>query len=417
MEKAGVPQSNVSIAIIGMGAMGKGLFYQTFVTPGITCTAVSDINITKAIRFAEELGVNYIIVESASQLQSAISSNKLAITQNSLLLAEAEKVDLVIESSSSITEACQYCILALETGKHLVMMNAEADLIFGPYLLELAEKKKVVYTSIDGDQHGVIRHLIEQTRYWGFQLVMAGNIKGFLDRYSDPTKIIPEADKRNLDYKMAAAMADGTKLNIEMALLANAYGMETKIPGMYGPPARDVKEVFDLFDLNKLWNNKKPFVDYILGAQPDGGVFVVSHCDHPYQRAMMKYYKMGDGPFYIFYRPYHLCHVEGLEWVLNAVHKRESLLKPEHGFKSNVYSYAKKDLKKEEVLDGIGGYTCYGLIENCLENTDIPGLPICLTRDVRLKSAIKKDQKILMSDIVYDPERLDYQTFLSVAPI
>lgn len=406
--------TNISVAIIGMGAMGKGLLYQTMITQGIECKAVSDIDVSKAVAFARQWQIEHCIVENINDLNDAIRNDKLAITGNSLLLAEAGNIDVLIESSSSIIEALQYCITALETGKHLVMMNAEADLIFGPYLLELARKNDLVYTSCDGDQHGVIKHLIDEVTYWGFDLVMAGNIKGFLDRNSDPTRIIPEADKRDLDYKMAAAMTDGTKLNIEMALVANAYGLETRIPGMFGPAAKHVTEVFSLFDLDVLWETKRPFVDYILGAEPGGGVFVIGHCDHPYQRAMMNYYKMGNGPFYLFYRPYHLCHVEAMKWILKAVNQGEALLKPDFGLRTNVYAYAKKDLIRGETLDGIGGYACYGMIENCPDNGYGPGLPICLAEDVTLKTPKMKNQKILLSDIVFDGKRLDYQTFFKM---
>ena len=137
--------------------------------------------------------------------------------------------------------AGEFAIYALAERKHLVLMNAEIDLIYGPYLLELAQRRGVTYTSCDGDQHGVIKRLVDDLRLWGFQLVMAGNIKGFLDRYSNPKKIVPEADKRNLDYKMATAFTDGTKLNIEMALVANALGLRVHKPGMHGPDAGNVR--------------------------------------------------------------------------------------------------------------------------------------------------------------------------------
>ena len=114
-------------------------------------------------------------------------------------------------------------------------MNSEIDLIFGPSFSRVAKKNGVIYTSCDGDQYGVLKHVIVEIQSWGFELVMAGNIKGFLDRYANPTTIIPEADKRNLDYKMCTAYTDGTKLNIEMALIANAFNLQTTVPGMHDP--------------------------------------------------------------------------------------------------------------------------------------------------------------------------------------
>lgn len=391
-------QAPITLAIIGMGAMGKGLLYQVGVTPGFRCNAISDIDIDKAIAVAQWLKREYRVVDSVAAAMDAMRSGLLAIAADGHIVADCDEIDVLIESTSTIMEAGKFCAHAIDRGKHVIMMNAEADLAFGPYLMQKAKDNGVVYSSCDGDQPGIIKHLYDKMLLWGFEPVMAGNIKGFLDRYSDPVKIIPEADKRKLDYTMATAYTDGTKLNIEMALVANALNMETKVPGMYGPPAKDVREVFKLFDFAKLWADRVPFVDYLLGAEPGGGVFTVGYCENEYQQFMMNYYKMGDGPFYLFYRPYHLCHVEALEWVAKAYLYKEALLKPDYGFKTNVIAYAKKDLKVGELLDGLGGFTCYGLIENS-KDALVPGLPVCFADNISLKVSIKKDQRINLSDV------------------
>ena len=238
---------------------------------------------------------------------------------------------------------------------------------------------------------------------------MAGNIKGYLDRYANPTMIVPEADKRRLDYKMCTSYTDGTKLCIEMALTANAFGLRTAVPGMLGPRAAMVQEALGLFDFDRLWGGGVPIVDYILGAEPGGGVFAVGFCENDYQRDMLAYYKMGQGPYYLFYRPYHLCHVEAMASILDAAAGR-ALLQPVHGFRTNVYAYAKRDLKRGEALDGLGGYTCYGLIENC-DAAAVPGLPICLADDLRLRRDVKKDDRILWTDVDHDPSRDDFRLY------
>ncbi|MES1255973.1 MAG: homoserine dehydrogenase, partial [Acidobacteriota bacterium] len=250
--------------------------------------------------------------------------------------------------------------------------------------------------------------LIDDLRLWGFDLVMAGNIKGFLDRYADPVTIVPEADKRNLGYKMATAYTDGTKLSIEMALLANACGLSTAVPGMYGPRAKSVNDVFDLFDFASIHATGQPVVDYILGAKPDGGVFAIGHCEHAYQRTMLTYYKMGDGPFYLFYRPYHLCHVEAMEGIAAACLDGRSVLQPDHGLRTNVIAYAKRPLRKGDALDGIGGFTCYGMIENVDADAPDAGLPIGLAEQVTLVRDVPKDGRIRMADIRADRKRLDF---------
>ncbi|MBN2281343.1 MAG: homoserine dehydrogenase [Candidatus Marinimicrobia bacterium] len=401
----------IQIGIIGCGAMGKGLLYQASIHSEIQCVAISDLKIETCVNFLERLELPYKIVNSLAEMHQAVSENKIAATEKSELIPKCETIDAVVEASSSIIEGGNYAVSALENGKHLVLMNAEIDLLYGPYLVQLSREKNMIYTSIDGDQYGVIKHLIDDLQNWGFELVMAGNIKGYLDRYANPRMIIPEADKRNLDYKMCTSYTDGTKLNIEMALLANAYGMQTALPGMYGPPANHVSEVFDLFDFDHLWKDKIPVVDYVLGAKPDGGVFAVGYCDHPYQREMLKYYKMGNGPYYLLYRPYHLCHIEGMSTIVEAVRHQKILLQPIRGFQANVFAYAKRSLKAGTKLDGLGGFECYGMIENCADQKNHPGLPICLADDVILKRDVEKDEKINMADILIPKNRSDFALF------
>ena len=209
---------------------------------------------------------------------------------------------------------------------------------------------------------------------------------------------------------MCTAYTDGTKLNIEMALIANALGLAVPRPGMHGPRAERVQEVFDCLDVGALWRRHGAFVDYVLGAEPGGGVFAIGHCDHPYQRRMMAYYKMGDGPFYLFYRPYHLCHVEAMQCVLDAARGR-SLLEPVHGLRTNVFAYAKRPLAAGDRLDGIGGYTCYGMIEGCGPGGEHPGLPICLADGVTVTAAVERDAPILMRDVRHDPGVFEFDLY------
>lgn len=395
------------VALVGAGSMGRGLFYQLSLTPGLFCSFLADLNINKAAKCALELKCEYRLVNTGEELAQAIEDNILAISEDGSLANQVKSIDVIVEATNSIQAAGLIIEDALLHQKHVVMMNSEADLAFGPYFMSLASQNQVTYTSCDGDQHGVLARLIDEITLWGFDLVVAGNIKGFLDRYSNPTKIIPEADKRNLDYKMATAYTDGSKLSIEMALLANAYNLRPLAPGMQGPQAKNVQEALDLYDLDEIFNSGQPIVDYLLGSEPGGGVFAIGRTDNAYQQSMMKYYKMGKGPYYLFYRPYHLCHIEAMRCILEAVNENKSLLKPNYGFLTNVYTYAKKPLKKGEALDGLGGYTCYGMIENA----DQKGLPICLAENLIINREIKSDEKILIKDVTIDPNRDDFRLY------
>lgn len=401
----------VSIGIVGMGAMGKGLFYQALITPEVQCVVVCDRDVDRCRRALDHFAIPHQMAETPSGLHDIIASGRVAVCAEGAWVAECEAVDVFVEATSALVSAAAHTLTALEHGKHVVLMNSEIDLMFGPLFARVARRNGVVCTSCDGDQYGVLKHLIDQTRRWGFDLVAAGNIKGFLDRGANPTSIVPEADKRRLDYRMCTSYTDGSKLNIEMAILANAYGLSVRSPGMAGPSATHVSEVTRLFEFDRLWADRRPFVEYILGAEPGGGVFVVGYCEHPYQRDMLAYYKMGPGPYYVFYRPYHLCHIEAMDSVLAAA-RGETLISPTFGMKTNVFAYAKRDLSAGEALDGLGGYTCYGKIEELAADAQSPGVPICLADGMVLTAAVPKDRKVLRKDVTFPTDRVDFKWYI-----
>jgi len=396
-------QRNIRIGIIGIGNIGRGIVYQASITPGVECVALADIDLKHATSWADQLGKEYAIVETLAEMHTKIEKAKTAICADGNLIAKCDFVDVVVDASSSITEGPQFALTAINNHKHIIMMNSEADLIYGPYLAAEAKRNGVVYTSADGDQHTVLKRLINELELWGFKIVMAGNMKGYLDRYSNPTTIIPEADKRFMDYKMCTSYTDGTKLCIEMALIANAIGGITTIPGMLGPKVKDIYDIFNHFDFKSLWDGNNPIVDFVLGTRPPGGVFVVAYNDHPHQMETLSWYppRLGQGPFYVFHRPYHLGHFETMACIAEAYLDQWALLKPDYGLFTNVYAYAKKDLTKGEILDGIGGYCTYGLIENRKENITHPGLPICISENVILQRNVLKDEKIYLKDIIH----------------
>ncbi|MFQ5460772.1 MAG: homoserine dehydrogenase, partial [Anaerolineae bacterium] len=236
-----------------------------------------------------------------------------------------------------------------------------------------------------------------------FRVVMAGNIKGFLNRYATAESLDYEARIRNLNPVQCCAYTDGTKLGVEMALVAGATGLAPWVPGMEGPRAEHVLEVFHLFDFDRY--GPDGVVDYILGAQPGGGVFVVGYCEDPTQAAYLKYYKMGDGPYYLFYRPYHLCHLETPRAIALAALFGKSVLDPTYGRVADVYAHAKRDVAAGEKVDhGIGGDQFYGLIERC-RTADVDGrVPIALLEaegEVRAvaRRPMRRDEALRWDDV------------------
>lgn len=396
-------QKPIDCVVVGIGSIGKGLAYQCQRTPGFALVAISDIRLEKAVACAEWLGREYRVVENAAELESTIEGGALAVCQDGVLASGAEQVDVLIEASNAVLGGAHHVEAAIGAGSHVVMMNFETELMYGPYLLNKAQKAGVVYTCADGDQPTVIKTLVDEISFWGFEPVMLGNMKGFHDQYTNPTKIAPEADKRNLDHKMCASYTDGSKLGVEMGAVANAFGGRVIQPGMVGPRMDSVHDIFDHFDFASFWQpGDAPVVDYVLGAKPVGGVFVIGYSGEDFQRFTLDWYPpdMGPGPFYLFYRPYHLGHIEALRCVAEAVLDGTARLAPWGGMSTNVVAYAKTDLKPGDELDGMGGYKTYGYVENLNEADALGGvgMPQLICDGIRIKRAIPKDQRITMDD-------------------
>lgn len=395
----------ISVAVIGIGSIGKGLVYQVNATPGMKPVAIADIYINKAIDCAKWLNFDYEVVNTLSDLNYAIQRGKVAVTDRGDLIAASGLVHVMIESSNAVYEGAMHALTAIKHHQHVVMMNFEAEMMYGPVLLRAAQEEGVVYTCADGDQPTVIKRMIDEIELWGLDIVMAGNIKNYLDRYTDPVKIAPEADKRTLDHKMCSSYTDGTKLCVEMAVLANAINGKTAVPGMFGHRMKHVNEIFNYVNFDEVWDRKHPLVDYVLGSEPKGGVFVVAHTADKFQQYTFNWFPpdVGPGPYYVFSRPYHLGHIEAMQCVAEAYLDGTARLQPVHGMRTNVQTFAKRNLKAGERLDGMGGFNSYGLIENLDTNLNNPGLPILLNDNLKLKRDIAKDERIALEDVEFDP--------------
>jgi predicted homoserine dehydrogenase-like protein len=274
-------------------------------------------------------------------------------------------------------------------------MNAEVDLAHGPELARLAEANQLVITSDAGDQHGVLATMIEEAGLMGFDIVQAGNIKGFLDRRATPASIRLEAEKRNLSATQCCAYTDGTKLHIEMAVLANALGYLPPRGGMTGPRAESVEEALTLFDFEAY--DGRPRIDYLLGAEPGGGVYLIVTPKKeipPLQSFYLNYYKLRTSPcgkYRLLYRPYHLCHLETPKAVFCAAAGKAILAPPKKKI-CEVYAYAKSNLPAgTRISHAIGSAELYGLVEPLT-----PGkVPITsLESEITLGTGLPQDQAL-----------------------
>ncbi|WP_411827403.1 homoserine dehydrogenase [Luteolibacter sp. AS25] len=338
----------IRVGLVGAGCMGRGIAFQIHATPNMTLAWVADLDMNAAC-------------ETASLAPDAFHSTDLH------QLLKEHPINVLIEATNSIEPAADYCRAALENQAHIVLMNAEVDLAHGPELAALAAAKNLTITSDAGDQHGVLATMIQEADLMGFDIIQAGNIKGFLDTAATPHSIREEAAKRNLSPTQCCAYTDGTKLHIEMAVLANALGYLPPEGGMTGPTATRVEEALTLFDFDSYKGT--PRIDYLLGAQPGGGVYLIVTPKKeipPEQAFYLNYYKLNTSPcgkYYLLYRPYHLCHLETPRAVLAAV-ARQPILTQRPKKTCDVYAYAKCDLPPgTKISHAIGSAELYGRVE------------------------------------------------------
>jgi predicted homoserine dehydrogenase-like protein len=344
--------------------MGSGIALQIITAvKGMRLVAISNRTASRVTEVYQNASVERpVFVDSTHALEDTITRGEYAYTDNPELLCDAENVDVLIEATGDVEFAAHVVMRAIEKGKHVVLMNAELDAAVGPILKVYADRAGVVYTNSDGDQPGVIMNLYRYVKSIGFRPVLAGNMKGLQDPYRTPETQKGYAEKYHLSPTMATAFADGTKVSMEMAVVANATGLRAGRRGMYGPECGHVQDTVRLFPMDQLLDTG--LVDYILGAEPAPGVFILGYQDNPIQQRYLNYYKMGEGPLYVFYTPYHLCHFEVPLTAARAALFHDAAVSPLGGPVCDVVTVAKKDLKKGEKLDGIGGFTCYGVLDN-----------------------------------------------------
>ncbi len=400
----------IRVGMVGAGFMGRGIALQILnVVPGMELVAISNRQLESARRAYAEAGADRIFeAETQAQLEVNIAENKFSITEDANLLAQAENIDVLLEVTGSLEFAAGVVLEAIKQQKHIVSMNAELDGTVGPILKAYAEREGVVYTNVDGDQPGVIMNLYRFVKGIGLKPVLCGNIKGLQDPYRNPTTQEEFAKKWGQKAHMVTSFADGTKISFEQAIVANATGMRVAKRGMYGPTVpygTPIAESVDWYPLEDLIDGPG-IVDYVVGAVPGGGVFVLGTHDHPMQQHFLKLYKVGDGPIYCFYNPYHLPHFEAHNTIARAALFQEAAVEPLGRPFVDVITTAKTDLQAGQTLDGIGFYMTYGQCENSETVNSENLLPMGIAEGCEIKRDISKDQAITYNDVNIPEGRL-----------
>lgn len=398
----------IKVGMIGAGFMGRGIANQIINSvPGMELVAISNRQLDAAKRAYTEAGIEDIkTVATVTELETAIAKNQYAITEDAELLCQAQGIEAIIEVTGAVEFGAHVVMSAIAHRKHVIMMNAELDGTIGPILKIYADKAGVILTACDGDQPGVQMNLYRFVKSIGLIPLLCGNIKGLQDPYRNPTTQEGFAKRWGQKAHMVTSFADGTKISFEQAIVANATGMKVAKRGMLGYDfTGHVDEMTSMYDVEQL-KQLGGIVDYVVGAKPGPGVYVYATHEDPKQCHYLNLYKLGEGPLYSFYTPYHLCHFEVPLSVARAVLFDDAVLSPLGAPLVDVITTAKIDLKAGETLDGIGYYMTYGQCENSPIVQEQKLLPMGLAEGCRLKRDIPKDQVLTYDDVELPEGRL-----------
>lgn len=385
-------EDELRVALVGAGMVGSNMTYQINFTPGMKTALIVNRTVEHAAAAYVRAGfapLDIVASDEPSVLSAAIRAGRPAVTRSIETMLQLEEIEIVFEATSSADFGAYVIRTCLEAGHDVVTMNAEADATIGYLLKTVADKNGVVYTLADGDQPGVLARLIEFVESSGFEIVSAVNCKGYMDVHATPESIMEWSIKQGTSPQMTTSFTDGTKMNIEQANLANAYNLHPEVRGMHGIRSTLATVTEDMVAALDSHHT----VEYTLGGDFAGGVFVVGYSDsHHMVQPALRYLKMGEGPYYTFYRPYHLVHIEAPLSIAEVYLDHEPTVSPSGPFVSEVVAIAKKDLAPGDELDGIGGWTTYGEIDRIENTTGL--LPIGLTEHATIVKPVAIDEPI-----------------------
>ena len=404
-------KKNVNVTLIGAGKFGSMFLSQSPYTKGLNVFTICDLNIDKAKNACREVGWK------EDQINNVIFTEDFEKAINN------DEVDVVVEATGHPSSGIKHARECFKYGKHVIMVNVEADVLAGPGLSEEANSAEVVFSMAYGDQPSLTLEIIEWARASGFKVTAAGKGTKYMPEYhySTPKTVwdhygltSDEAEKAGMNSKMFNSFLDGTKSSLEMSAIANASGLNVPTNGLLFPPCG----MDDLANLLKEKNKggileKSEQVEVVSSLERDGrpvfkdlrwGVYAVLQAPNEYAASCFKQYGMNtdkSGEFSAMYKPFHLIGME-----LNTSIFSAALLKLPTGqtkyFKGDVVSVSKRNLKKGEKLDGEGGFTVWGKLIPASTSLNLKALPIGLANDMYLKNDLDKDKIVTWNDVEFD---------------
>ncbi len=402
----------IRVGLVGCGQEGSGMVHITRRMAGMETSAIADIDVNRPLKTLHALGIPdtaICVTNVVSTGEDALRAGKFIVTEDAMLLTQLSGVDAIVEATGVAEVGAQVAWQSILQKKHVVMLNVETDVTVGLILSNMAERMGCVYTASSGDEPGVCKQIYDFAAGLGFEVVCLGKGKNnAIDYYATPDSCRAEAESKNMNPKMLAAFKDGTKTMVELAAMSNATGLVPDVPGAHGASV-------DLPDLRKVFVpvedggilSRRGCVDYSIGKVAPG-VFAIITADDPHIRADLKFYSMGDGPYYQLFRPFHLCSIETPQAVAEAVIYGEAVLKP-MAMISEVISVAKRDLKVGERVGGIGSADFFARIHTAEDAVALNAIPMGLTAGGIVTQDIGRGELFTTANFAPDTESLVYK--------
>ena len=400
----------VRVALIGAGKFGSMFLSQVPHVVGLEVPVIIDLDPERARDACRTIGWSAELIE-----RTAFSVDGAK--------ALADNIDVVVEATGSPAAGIRHARAAIRAGKHIVMVNVEADVLAGPLLADEARKAGVVYSLAYGDQPALTAELVDWARATGFHVVAAGKGTKYLPAYHDVTPdgvwqhyglTAGEAQSAGMNPQMFNSFLDGTKSAIEMAAIANATGLDVPNDGLLFPPCGvdDLPHVLRPRERGGVLE-RSGMVEVVSSLERDGrpvfrdlrwGVYVVLEAPNDYAADCFRQYGLKtdtSGCYAAMYKPYHLIGLELNVSVLSAALRKEPTGQP-RGFRGDVVAVAKKTRRAGEMLDGEGGYTVWGKVLPAATSLQLGALPIGLAHRVKLTRDVAHGEVLRWSDVAID---------------
>ena len=387
------------IAVVGAGYVGTGVVHSIAQSPGMRPAIIANRNIDRAVAALTKLGIDeseIVRSEDPAVLQAAITSGKPAVTTHASIVAQLP-VSIVVEATGALDYGTETTLAMLDAGKHVVTFNAECDSLLGWHFHERARANGVIYTIADGDQPGVLFRLGQEVEAMGFSVSALLNCKRHLNVHQNPETGAGYAARDTTSSHMTTAFGDGTKMQVEQAVVANATGAIPDKRGMHGIESTVATASVDIPAVLSAPGR----VDFTLGGDFGAGVGIIAtHPNHELHQQALGFYKMGPGPEYFFFRPYHLVHLEIPLTIAELLLDNEPLATVDAPHVAEVIAIAKKDLSAGESLDCIGGFSAYGHIDTAKAAEGF--VPVGLIEYAQMREPVSQDSPIPLDAVTLD---------------